>query len=333
MNSTSIVAVDNQAQLMALITFVNKTISQSALALIWFFGNIGSAFNCAVFYQPAFRKSPCAMHFIAASVGQLFTFNLAVFIRMLEYGYGVPFNAFVWLCKIRFYIFYVFVANSHYNIIMASMDRYLSSSRDALRRQWSSPKIALRLIIINFLVWCLMYLQVLVFFVVTNGKCGSRLGTCSMVFSIYLSIDSGILPILLMLVFGLLTINNVHQSRRRINEIAVINADGSVHAGRMSRKDTQLHKMLANQIILFIILDIPNPFYFIYRAFTVNTVKSAFRVTAESFANNLTYDFIYLGFALTFPNYALSSEMYRRELQQLIQTKILRRCRRRVTPE
>jgi len=67
--------------------------------------------------------------------------------------------------------FYVFVANTGYNIIMASMDRYLGSSRDALR-----------LIIINFVIGYLIYLQVIGFFEVTNGKCGPRLGTCVIVF-------------------------------------------------------------------------------------------------------------------------------------------------------
>ena len=69
-NSTHIVALDNQASLIALITFVNKTISQYGLGLIWLAGNIGSAFNCAVFYRPTFRKSPYAIHFIAASFSE-----------------------------------------------------------------------------------------------------------------------------------------------------------------------------------------------------------------------------------------------------------------------
>ena len=162
-NSTDIVAVGNQASLIALITFINKTISQYGLGLIWLAGNIGSAFNCAVFYRPTFRKKLCAIYFIAASFSQFFIFNLAVFIRMLEYGYDVPLNAYVWLCKIRFYLFYIFVANSHYNVILASIDRYFSSSPDALRRQRSSPKIAVRLIILNAAFWSLMYLHVIIF--------------------------------------------------------------------------------------------------------------------------------------------------------------------------
>ncbi|CAF1481204.1 unnamed protein product [Adineta steineri] len=215
---------------------------------------------------------------------------------------------------------------------MASMDRIFASSREARRREWSSPKIALRFIIGNAVFWFIMYLQVIGLFEINTGnKCGPRLGTCAMYFSIYLSIDSGILPTFFMLLFGLLTIKNIHQTRRRIKATATTNPDQSVQASIMSKKEMQLHKMLANQIGLYLILNVANPFYFIYRAFTVVTLKSPLRVTAESFVNNLTYDLIYLGFALSFANFAVSSEMFRREFQLLIQTKIIARFRQCAT--
>jgi len=334
MNNTSIIAEGNQADTIALVNFLNKTISQYGLGLIWFVGNIGSALNCIVFYQPAFRKSPCAMYFIASNISQFFTFNFALFTRMLQYGYDVQaINIFPWYCKIRYYLFYIFVANSRYNIIMASMDRWFASSRDAVRRQWSSPKIALRFIIGNFILWFIIYLQVIIFYTINSGSCQPQPGTYRTVFSIYLAIDSGILPTSLMLVFGLLVAKNVHQTKQRIAATTAINEGQPVYANRMSRKDMQLQKMLGNQILLFIILNIPNPCYLIYRVFTADTLKSPLRLTIEVFIENMTYVLIYLGFSLTFANFAVSSDMFRREFQQFIQTKILHRFPRRVTTE
>jgi hypothetical protein len=332
MNSTNIVAGDNQAYLIDLVNLLNKSFSQYGLGLIWLVGNIGSVLNCVIFYQPAFRKSPCAMYFIASNISQLFTFNFALLTRMLQFGYNIQaVNIFLWLCKFRYYFFYIFVANSRYNIIMASMDRYFASSRNALRRQWSSPKIALRFIISNAIVWFLIYLQVLVFYEITNGMCQPQLGTYAVFFSIYIAIDSGILPISLMFVFGLLIVNNVHQTKQRVGATTAINENQPVQTNRMSKKDMQLHKMLANQICLFVILNLPNPCYLIYRSFTMNTLKSPLRRTIELFINNMTYVLIYLGFALTFANFVVSSDIFRREFQQLIQTKILRRPSRRAT--
>jgi hypothetical protein len=332
MNSTLIVNEDNQAQLIALINFLNKTISQYGLGLIWLFGNIGSTLNCVVFYQPAFRKSPCAMYFLASNFSQLLALNFALFVRMLQYGYNIQLvNMFVWFCKVRFYLFYILVANSRYNIIMASMDRYFASSRSALRRQWSSSKIALRFIIGTAFLWFLIYLQVIFFYQIQDTNCQPQSGVYGVFFSIYISIDSGILPIFLMLLFGLLTAKNVHQTKRRIGVTARIKQDQPVQANKMSKKDVQLHRMLANQIFLFLILNIPNPCYLVYHAFTMYTVKSPFRLTVELFVNNMTYVPLYLGFALTFANFAISSSMFRREFQQLIQRKILSRLTQRVT--
>ncbi|CAF1033189.1 unnamed protein product [Adineta steineri] len=325
MNSTSITVTDPQADLTALVNLLNKTISQYGLGLIWLIGNLGSIFNCIVFSQPAYGKSPCAMYFIASSVAQFFTFNFALFTRMLQYGYSVnALNIYLYYCKFRFYFFYIFVAVPRYYIIMASIDRYFASSRDALRRQYSSPKIALRLIIGTVIFWCIVYIQVLVFYEINNGSCSYRPGSYGIFFSAYISIDSGALPLLLMLIFGLLTVRNIHLTKKRVDAAPTTNAGQAKKDGKMSKKDVQLHRMLANQIILFIILNLPNPIYLIYSSITINVAKSTFRKAAEAFASNMTYVLIYLGFSLTFTNFFISSDMYRREFFQVIRTKILR---------
>ncbi|CAF4269231.1 unnamed protein product [Adineta steineri] len=275
------------------------TISQYALGIIWLVGNIGSVLTCIVFSQSVFRKSACGIYFIASSFSQLLAFNFALLYRMLQYA--------------RFYLFYVLIANSRYNIIIASIDRYFASSRNALHRQWSSTKIALRVIICNTIFWCLMYIQVIVVYVLSNNTCQPQSGVYGIFFSIYISIDSGVLLIFLMLIFGLLTANNVRQTGRRISPTTQNSNDRSVRSNRISKKDSQLHKMLVNQIILFIFLNIPNPCYFVYHSLTINVLKSPLRSTIESFINNMTYVPLYLGFALTFINFVVSSKIFRRE--------------------
>ncbi|CAF1164332.1 unnamed protein product [Adineta steineri] len=307
------------------------TISQYALGIIWLIGNIGSILTCIVFSQSVFRKSACALYFIASSFSQLLAFNFALLYRMLQYGYNVNIiNVELWFCKVRFYLFYVFIANSRYNIIIASIDRYFSSSRNALRRQWSSSKIALRVIICNAIFWSLMYIQVIVVYEISNNTCQPQSGVYGIFFSIYITIDSGILPTFLMLIFGLLTAKNVRQSGRRIVPTIQNSNDRSV---RISKKDIQLQKMLVNQIILFIVLNIPNPCYLVYHSFTINTIESPARLTIEAFINNMTYVPLYLDYALTFFNCAISSKIFRRQFLNFIQTKILRRPTRIVKKE
>ncbi|CAF1033204.1 unnamed protein product [Adineta steineri] len=325
MNSTNITVTDDQADLTALVNLLNKTISQYFLGFVMILGNLGSIFNCIVFSQPAYGKSPCAMYFIASSVAQFFTFNFALLTRMLQYGYDVnAINVYLYYCKIRFYLFYVFVAVPRYYIIMASIDRYFASSRSALRRQYSSPKIALRLIIGTVVFWCIIYIQIIIFYEINNSSCSYRPGSYGIFFSVYIAIDSGMLPLLLMLIFGLLTVRNIHLTKKRVDAAPTTNAGQAKKDGKMSKKDVQLHRMLANQIILFIILNLPNPVYLIYSSVTINVAKSPFRKATETFVSNMTYVLIYFGFSLTFANFFVSSDMFRREFFQVIRTKILR---------
>ncbi|CAF1209063.1 unnamed protein product [Adineta ricciae] len=310
---------DNQAYLISLVNLVSRIVSQFGLGFIWIFGNISSILMCMVFIQPTYRNSPCAMFFLAASISQFFAYNFALFTRMLPLGYHVAiFNYNLWYCKLRFYLFYVFVALPRYYIILASIDRYFASSREALRRRWSSPKIAYRLIIGNALFWCIMYAQVIVFYEIASGTCTFRSGSYGVFFSIYIAIDSGILPLLLMIVFGLLTVRNIHQRKMRIGA-------RERQVTRMGKKDLQLHRMLANQIALFLILNLPNPIYLLFISFTINIPKSTFQHAAEILVGNMTYALIYFGFLLTFTNFMISSDIFRQEFFHVFRVKILRR--------
>ncbi|CAF0716357.1 unnamed protein product [Adineta steineri] len=207
---------------------------------------------------------------------------------------------------------------------MASIDRYFASSHSALRRQWSSPKIAIRLIIGNVIFWCVTYVQVIIFYNISTGICWYQLGAYGVFFSIFIAIGIGILPLLLLFIFGLLTANNVHKTGQRIEPIGTMHGGRHIQGSKTSKKDAQLHKMLANQVFIFIIFNMPNPCYLVYKALTVNTSKSLLRSTTEDFGGNMTYALIYLGFSLTFLNFIISSDMFRKEFLQLIRTKIFR---------
>ncbi|CAF2883156.1 unnamed protein product [Rotaria sp. Silwood2] len=253
------------------------------------------------------------MYFLASSISQFLTFNFALLTRMLQYGYTIQtVNTVVWFCKIRYYLFYIFVAIPRYLIILASIDRYLASSSDIQRRQWSTPKIAIRLIIGNVLFWCVIYIQIPIFYEIHNGDCSFRKGVYGIFFCIYLLIESGIFPPLMMIIFGLLTLNNIRRSKRTIRPLPIVDIIQLSQFPVMSRKDLLISKMLFNQICLWIILNMFNPCYLLYRTITIYDNKSSLRLTVELFLNNMSYYFIYLEFSLTFFVYTLSSPLFRR---------------------
>ncbi|CAF2473148.1 unnamed protein product [Rotaria sp. Silwood2] len=331
-NITDSIISHHEAYWYTIIIVLNQNITRYGMILVWLIGNFGSIVNCFVFSQRSLRKNPCVMYLLASSAAQFLTFNFALLTRILYIGYNIQaVNTLLWYCKIRYYFFYISVAVPRYYIILASVDRYFASSSDIYCRQWSSSKIAIRLIVGSFLFWCLMYIQVLVFYEIHNDDCSFRNGVYAIFFSVYLLIESGIFPPLMMLIFEFLTLNNIRKSKRRTRPLTVADVVGHRQSTVMSRKDLQFSKMLFNQICLWIILNILNPCYLLYQTITINDTKSSLRLTVELFVSNISYFFIYLEFSLTFFVYTLSSSLFRRKLTQLIQKKILRRFSSNIT--
>ena len=323
MSNTTIATVNREAELLALFTQLIQVVSQVLDGLMWIIGNFGAICTCIVFSRATFRKSPCAMYFTASSFSQLFIFNFAVFIRMIQYGYNIPVNSVPsWFCRLRFYIFYVSGASARYNIVFAAVDRFFCSCQSVRLRRWSSSKVALCLIIIDAIIWALFYIQVLVFFDVKNDKCRIHVADIMIYFNFYLTIENGFLPIIPMLIFGLLTIRNIRRSAQRAKAPETI--DGAVSntnnqsSSSSSKKEVQLHKMLINQVVVYVILNLPYPVYNLYRTYANLSSFTGSRAAIDTFVNNLCFDMIYLCFALTFLNFLLTSSMFRRELKQIL---------------
>ena len=324
MSNITISTINREAELLALFNHLIQVVSQVLDGLMWIIGNFGAICTCIVFSRPTFRKSPCAMYFTASSFSQLFVFNFAVFIRMIQYGYNVPVNSVPsWFCKLRFYIFYVAGASARYNIIFAAVDRFLCSCRSARLRRWSSSKVARSLIIIDAIIWVLFYIQILVLVDVTNDKCRIQVADIMKYFNFYLIIENGFLPIIPMLIFGLLTIRNIRQSRQRVKAMETTTGGTVSNTSKQPlsstpRKEVQLHKMLINQVVVYVILNLPYPVYNIYRTYAGVSSFTGSRAAIDTFVNNLCFDMIYLCFALTFFNFLLTSSMFRRELKQML---------------
>ncbi|CAF1173063.1 unnamed protein product [Adineta ricciae] len=312
----------------AFVSNMMVNISQYAMGAVIFIGDIGAVLSFVTLYQPALRKNSCALYYLASSATQIIDFNFGLMTRMLQYGYNVnTVNYVPWFCKIRYYLLYVFVAIPRYFIILASIDRYFASSHDALRRQWSSKKIAHRVIFINIIFWLLIYVHVLIFYEIQHGECLPRKGAYNIFFSIYIAFDSGILPPLFIIIFSLLTLRNIRHIKNRTNPMNGANGGQHIPTTIMAKKDLQLFKIAFNEAIIFVILSTLNPCYFLYQAFTMNTQKSPLRLLVELSVFHTSYVFLQLELALTFFIYIWSASIFRQEFLRLFKHKI---CRRRI---
>jgi len=222
-------------------SLLKANISRYVMDLIWLIENLGSVVNGLLFSQPTLRKNPYFMYFLASSTSQLLTFSFTRVPRILESDYNVQaFNTLLCFCQIRYYLFYVFATILCYYIILTSIDHYFASSSDIHWSRWSSLKISKRLIIGNALLWCLMYIQVLLFYQIQNGDCSFRNYIRSMFFSVYIPINDGILPLSIMLIFGLLRLNNILRSKRKIRQLLVLGVVRSIQIITIKKRDQQI---------------------------------------------------------------------------------------------
>lgn len=315
----------NEIYWISLVTIVNINISRYANGFVLLLGNIGSILSCLTLSQPSLRKNRCAMYFLAASIIQFFSYNFALITRMLHFGYNIQtVNRVLWFCKFRFYFSIVLATVARYHIILAYIDRYFTSSLNENHRRWISKTIALRLIIINTILWPLMSVHILIFYKIENGQCSPGNNIYNVFFSIYIAIDTGILPLSLTLVFGLLTFKNLRQIKQSINSKKAFQSSRKT---RLSKKEIQFCRIIINDALLFITFNIMNPCYLLYQAFTLSVKKSPLRQLIELTFHNTTYVFILLGSSLTFSVYILSSSLFRQEFIKLIRTKFIRQSR------
>ncbi|CAF1162776.1 unnamed protein product [Rotaria sp. Silwood1] len=176
------------------------------------------------------------------------------------------------VCKLRAFLVFSTRTMAMWLIVLATVDRWLLSSFDVHRRQKSSLKNVQRGTVVIVILSLLLYAQQLYCYdanrMDTPLKCYGTTNVCRNFTDLSLVIATVTIPLILMVLFGVLIISNVHQSRRRIQILTLQNAkstmDKSLPAstGDADRKSKQkiehsLLRMLFFQVILMTIFTIP----------------------------------------------------------------------------
>ena len=136
-------------------------------------------------------------------------------------------------------------------------------------------------------------------------------GVYGQIFSFYLLICTGIIPITLMITFGLLLLKNLRQSRSRVG------TDNNTVALR--ERDASLLKLVLMEVAVYIICTITYPSMVVYNQVTasITASKSADRRQIESFLNFLTNSFLlYLNYNTTFYVHLATSQAFRKEVKK-----------------
>lgn len=295
---------------------------------IFLVGITGNILNILTLSQKNLRSNPCGWFFLMSSITSIVAFCSGLSTRIV-----IPWNLDFsttnqGLCKFRSIISYTSLTATTWFIASATIDRWLSSSTIIARRQKSTIKNAYIGTIIIICVTFSIHIQVLVCFEANlrdaPQKCFGKSPECRLISDLSFVIITVLLPLIIMIIFGLLTVAHVRQSRHRIHNA---NKDSSNEAKSIAftqqqhqykKIDRQLLIMLLFQVSILIILFFPVPIFRLYLTFTSNISKSTSQKNIEDLTYNLFLLLLFLANGLSFYIYTLSGgNVFRKALKSV----------------
>ena len=329
----SSLSVDQIESLNNVVTQMNRYFA----TFIFIFGSVGNILNILVLSQRSLRSNPCAILFFGSSVAGLISIISGLPSRMLN-GVAVDLaDTIRWICKLRGFTLFTSRAIAFWLIMLATVDRWFSSCTDVHRRHLSTIRNAKRGIGAATFLSIIIHCQCLYCYepnrINTPGKCFNNGMTCRLMNDMLFAVCAILIPLLVMTIFGFMTITNVRHARNRIHPSHVSTVNQSKISNnrqqRSNKTDHHLLIMLFVQVILFALLTIPLSIEKLYSTLTSNDVKSTFRAAIENIIYNIALLLTYLANGIPFYVYTLSGgQVFRKAFFDLIRLAV-RKCIRR----
>ena len=292
-------------------------------------GTVSCMLSLAVFTKKNLRKNPCSIYFIAYNVSNLLLIYTSVLSSTLAYGYNIdPSTYSLAFCRIRFYAMFLFDVLSPSYLILASVDRILLTSRNALTRRRSTPRLAYMCITSITLFWLLAHSHALVLMNILPiapgyNTCYFQPGIHNILVSYYSIILKGIIVPLLMLILGLWTIKNV-QNVGHIAPATNTTGIGTRVTGSLRSahsKDRQLMRILLFDIGIYLFFTLLPSSVIMYQQVTRNQSQSPLQTRIQIFLLLLGNFSSFISFCVGYYASLLVSNTFRRGAKDFLMCK------------
>ncbi|CAF1493153.1 unnamed protein product [Adineta ricciae] len=272
--------------------------------LIFVIGTIGNVLNILVLSQKTFRGNPCAWLFLMSSIASIISYLSGLVSRFLS-SWSLDFsetNGFI--CKVRAVVVFPAITTTFWLIALATIDRWLLSSADTNRRQKSTIQNAERGTIIMICASFGFYIQVLYCYepgqLNAPLKCYASTYFCRVLNDISFALLSIFIPLLVMLLFGVMTIFNIRQRHHQVHH-----HKANIHEIYRKRTDRHLVIMLFFQITTLFILSMPCPMQKLYLAFKSPDPVTGREYPLDVFVFTVSLLSMYLANGLSFYIYTI----------------------------
>ncbi|UJR07120.1 hypothetical protein I4U23_011408 [Adineta vaga] len=315
----------SDANLIVLLNNISVQLNRYLAFLILFFGVIGNILNTLVLIQRPLRSNPCVWFFLVSSIAYLISILSGISPRILSTWNADITDTNQILCKFRVFIYFTSITTAFWHILLATIDRWLSSNINVNRRQKSTLKNAQRSTIGIIILSVIIEIQQIFCFEanLTNTplKCYSKTVTCGIISDIFFALVTILFPLSLMFIFSLLIISNIRQTKARIQHGESKSIDNNKRLNQQKKTDRQLLFMLLAQILLILIFTLPIALSKLYATITRDTVKSTLQITIENFIFNVLLLSLNIASGMPFYIYTLSGRtVFRKALFNLMKT-------------
>jgi hypothetical protein len=291
---------------------LQKRLTYTILISLFLIGNIGCIFNTIIFRRPCLKKSSSSRYFLASSFANVFQLNIGLASNILDFGFAIhPYHNSSILCKFRNYLINIAGFLSQTYLLFACIDRYLITSR---YRRISKISIANRIILLITCFWFVNLSHMLIYSEISsiNHFCFYSSSLYIVFISLHNLILSGFLLPILMIIFCLLTLKNIHQIRRR--------------ARSRKYRNHYLSLMLISNVFVSVIFTFIYTSGLIYISFfmvineNILSLKEKFQ---RRFISFIAIIFYYVPYAISFYVNIFTSERFRCELKKSLDWKSL----------
>ncbi|CAF4602745.1 unnamed protein product [Rotaria sp. Silwood2] len=300
---------------------------------IFIFGIMGNLLNVFVLNQPTLRLNISALFFNFSSIAELLAIFSGLIAQMLS-GYVADLSATIgWICKVRSIVLYCSRTIVLWLIVLASVDRWLTSSTSVRLRRMSTMKNARRSMFVVLVYTCILNAPTLYCFEANNlsppRPCYASTYMCRVITDLLYAFGTTLFPLLLMIIFGFMTIKNVHHARIRIqmttnleqnlkNTIASTTINRQLQARKLDR---HLIKMLLVQVFLLFLLTCPHAIFRLHLTFTSNPPQKSLQYAIQILIYNLFILLTYVANGMPFYIYTLcGGAVFRNTLLNLLKT-------------
>ena len=288
-------------------------------------GTVSCLLNLIAFNKKKLRKNPCSIYLVAYNTCNFLIIYVSILFTTLTTAYNIDLSAYNKnFCRCRFYMMLLFEVLSPSYLLLASVDRILITSRNALTRRRSTRRLAHVWLTIVTIFWAVFHVHALAltgiiritrnFFI-----CYFQPGMHITLVSYYSIIIRGIVIPLLMITMGSWAIKNVRTLGRVavVSIPTVIETPGIRNARAERSKDRQILQIVVTDISIYVFFNLMLSSTLMYQQFTPKESQSSVTTQIQVRLINIGFFSTFIPCCVGCYTNALISKTFRQEIKKI----------------